>query len=71
MLARIARLFVIKTRIEAFVVIYALAMGAVDRGRAYLDIYPGLGGKLLFAACMGTVAIAGAKILDCVRYDRQ
>lgn len=70
MLARIARLFTIKTRIEAFTVIYALAIGAADRGRVYLDLYPGSGGKLLFAACMGTVVIAGAKILDCIRYDK-
>ncbi len=71
MLARIARLFMIKTRIEAFMVIYALATGAADRGRIYLDVYPGWGGRILFLASLATVAMAGAKILDCVRYDRQ
>lgn len=70
MLARIARLFVIQTRIEAFMVIYALAVGAAERGRVYLEKYPGYGGRLLFLACLGTVGIAGAKILDCVRYDK-
>ena len=70
MLARIARLFVIKTRLEAFIVIYALALGAAERGRVYLDIYPGFGGRLLFLACLGSVMIAGAKILDCVRYEK-
>jgi hypothetical protein len=71
MFARISRLFVIKTRLEAFMVIYALALGAAERGRVYLDIYPGLGGRLLFLACLGSVMIAGAKILDCVRYEQQ
>ena len=71
MLAMIARLFMIKTRPEAFMVIYALAVGAAERGRVYLDVFPGFGGKLLFAACMGTVAMAGAKILDCIKYEKQ
>lgn len=65
----IARLFLIKTRLEAFMVIYALALGAVTRGSFYLSAYPGYGGKLLFLACLGTVAIAGAKILDCINYE--
>jgi len=71
MFARISRLFVIKTRLEAFMAIYALALGAAQRGRVYLDIYPGFGGHLLFLACLGSVMIAGAKILDCVKYEQQ
>lgn len=69
MLRKIARLFTIKTRIEAFLIIYALALGATARGAHYLDQYPGLGGKLLFLATTGAVFLAGAKILDCLKYE--
>ena len=64
MLKRLARLFVIKSRLEAMFVIYALAVGGVERGMHYLDQYPGTFGYLLFAACTGAVFMAGAKILD-------
>ena len=64
MVKKLARLFVIKTRFEAWAVIYALALGSVNRGIHYLDDYPGFGGYLLFAACTGAVFMAGAKILD-------
>jgi len=70
MLSKIARLFVIKTRPEAFMVIYAMALGAIERGRVYLDVFPGFGGKLLFLACTGSVFMAGAKILDCLKHER-
>ena len=66
---RIARLFVIKTRLEAFLIIYALALGATERGAHYLTQFPGWGGKLLFVACTAAVFMAGAKILDCLRYE--
>lgn len=66
---RIARLFVIKTRWEAYAIIYALALGAVERGNVYLAQYPGWGGQLLFAACAGAVFMGGAKILDAVRAE--
>ena len=65
----IGRLFVIKTRFEACVVIYALALGAIERGLHYLDRYPGFGGWLLFAACTGAVFMAGAKLLEITRPD--
>ena len=65
-----ARLFVIKNRFEAVAVIYALGLGGIERGLRYLDLYPGLGGWLLFAACTGAVFMAGAKILDCLKYER-
>lgn len=71
MFGKIARLFVIKTRLEAFLIIYALALGAVERGSVYLTRFPGFGGKLLFVACTGAVFLAGAKILDCLRYERE
>lgn len=64
MLARVKRLFTIKTRFEAFMVIYALGGGAVDRGLHYLEQYPGMGGWMLFAACPIAVFMAGARILD-------
>jgi hypothetical protein len=70
MLKKIARLFVIKTRWEAFLIIYGLALGAVERGSVYLTRFPGLGGKLLFLACTGTVFMAGGKILDCLRHEQ-
>jgi hypothetical protein len=71
MLARISRLFVIRTRVEAFLIIYALALGATERGSAYLRQFPGWGGKLLFLACTAAVFMAGAKILDCLKLERE
>ena len=67
MLKKIGRLFTIKTRLEAWLVIYAIALGAVERGRHYLDMYPGFGGWMLAAACTGVVFVAGGKLLDSVR----
>jgi hypothetical protein len=66
---RIGRLFVIKTRVEALFVIYALALGAIERGFHYLERFPGFGGWLLFAACTGAVFMAGAKLLEITRSD--
>jgi len=71
MLGKIGRLFVIKTRFEAFLIIYALALGATSRGSVYLTQYPGFGGKLLFLACTGAVFMAGAKILDCLKFEQE
>ena len=65
--AKIKRLFVIKTKWEAYAIIYALALGSVERGIIYLDQYHGVGGKLLFLAFTGAVFMGGAKILDAVR----
>jgi hypothetical protein len=70
MFSKVRRLFVIKTRFEAYLIIYALALGAVERGSAYLTQFPSYGGKLLFLACTGAVFLAGAKILDCLKYER-
>ena len=71
MLTKFGRLFQIKTRFEAFLIIYALALGSVERGMTYLDQYPGFGGKLLFLACTGAVFMAGAKILDCLKHEQR
>lgn len=70
MLKKIGRLFVIKTRFEACLIIYALGVGAMGRGLAYLDQYPGLAGQLLLFACSGSVFLAGAKIFDCLRLEK-
>jgi hypothetical protein len=67
MLSKIGRLFTIKTRFEAWLVIYAISLGAVERGRLYLETYPGYGGWLLALACTGVVFVAGGKLLDSVR----
>src|SRR5215208_3991358 len=67
MLSKIGRLFTIKTRAEAWLVIYAIAVGAVERASHYLESYPGNGGILLALACTGVVFVAGAKLLDSVR----
>jgi hypothetical protein len=69
MRSKIARLFTIKTRLEAFLVTYAIAVGSVERGINYAQSYPGNGGILLAMACLGVPFIAGAKLLDSVRPD--
>ena len=66
MFSKIGRLFTIKTRWEAWLVIYAIALGAVERGRHYLEAYPGFGGWLLAVACTAVVFVAGGKLLDSV-----
>lgn len=71
MLNKIKRLFIIKHPIEAYFIIYALALGAVERGQIYLTRFPGFGGKLLFLACTGAVFMAGAKILDCLKHEKR
>ena len=52
-------------------VIYALGLGAVERGSSYLTLYPGFIGKVMFFACTASVFIGGAKILDCLRMERE
>lgn len=64
---KIGRLFQIKTRFEAWLVTYAIALGAIERGQHYMVQYPGFGGWLLALACTGVVFVAGAKLLDSVK----
>lgn len=71
MWTKVKRLFVIKTRFEAYLIIYALALGAMTRGAQYTVEYPGVGGYLLMAATAGAVFLGGAKILDAIRYERE
>ena len=69
MLRIIRRLFEIRTRWEALAVIYALGLGAVDRGLDYVEQFPGIGGWLMFFACTAAVFLAGAKLLELTRKD--
>lgn len=64
MFARLTRLFTIKTKFEAFLVIYGLGTGAVERGIHYLAVYPGFEGKLLFALSPVAVFMVGGRLLD-------
>lgn len=64
---RLGRLFVIRTRLEAWAVTWAIALGAVERGRHYLGLYPGWLGWLFFGVCLLVVFVAGPKLLDSVR----
>jgi hypothetical protein len=66
-LRRLGRLFVIRTRWEAWAVTWAIALGAVERGKAYLLTYPAPLGWVFFLLCCGVVFVAGAKLLDSVR----
>jgi hypothetical protein len=67
MLKKIGRLFTIKTRAEAWVVTYAIAVGAVERGRHFVELFPGAFGWTLALLCTGVVFLAGAKLLDSVK----
>lgn len=64
------RLFIIKTKFEAYLITYALATGAIARGQDYLADYPGYGGLLLFLACTGSVFMAGAKMIEAIDYHK-
>lgn len=64
---RAGRLFVIKSRWEAWAVTWAIALGAVERGKHYLALYPGTLGWIFFLICCAVVFVAGAKLLDATR----
>jgi hypothetical protein len=66
MWTKFTRLFVIKTKFEAFAVIYALGLGATERGVHYLQQYHGFGGWLLFAVCPIAVFMVAPVILESV-----
>ncbi|MBY0581603.1 MAG: hypothetical protein K2P68_01620 [Sphingomonas sp.] len=71
MVKKIARLFVIKNKFEAFLIIYGLGTGAVERGLHYMQLYPGLGGKILFCLAPVAVFMAGARILDSLEREQE
>jgi hypothetical protein len=66
LLSNVRRLFMLKTKFEVYLVVYALALGACERGAIYLDQYPGFGGKLLALACTGSVFLAGGLMIDAI-----
>lgn len=68
---KFGRLFIIKNRFEALAVIYALGVGAIERGLHYTQTYPGFGGWMLFAACTCAVFMAGARLLEFTRRDNR
>ncbi len=70
MLRLIKRPFIIRTRFEALFIIYALALGAAERGKEYVHQYPGRIGWIIFGACLLAVLMAGAKIFDAITAQR-
>jgi hypothetical protein len=68
---KIARLFIIKNRLEACAVIYALAIGSIERGMHYLSVFPGFGGWLLLSVCPIAVVMAGARLMELTRKDNK
>jgi hypothetical protein len=48
-----------------------LAVGAIERGLHYLELYPGVSGWLLFAVCPIAVFMAGARLMEFTRKDNQ
>jgi hypothetical protein len=67
---KLRRLFTIKTKFEAFLAIYALALGATQRGIVYMHEYPGVSGQILALACTSAVFIAGGLMIDAVTLKR-
>ncbi len=64
------RLFTVRSRFEAFLVIYALSLGSAERSVHYLHMVPGWPGRLMAVACTSAVFIAGGMILDAVTLKR-
>lgn len=66
---KIARLFQIKTKLEVFLITYALGLGAAERGKDYLIQYPGNIGNVFFGLCGVAVFVAAAKMLEAVELN--
>jgi hypothetical protein len=66
---KLKRLFQIKTKLEVFLITYALGLGAVKRGQEYLLQYPGKLGWVFFMLTTGAVFLAAAKMLQAVEYQ--
>ncbi len=67
---KIARLFTIKTKLEVFLITYALGLGAAERGKDYMLQYPGNVGKVFFVLCTVAVFIAASKMLEAIEFQR-
>lgn len=66
---KLARLFTIKTKLEVFLLTYALGLGAAERGKDYLIQYPGNMGNVFFVMCGVAVFVAAAKMLEAVELN--
>ena len=66
----IRRLFTIRTKFEAFLAIYAIALGASERGVVYMYDYPGLAGQILFGACTLAVFVVDRQLTEVVGTDK-
>jgi hypothetical protein len=67
MRAKLYRLFRPSTRLEVFFLIWAMALGATERAKHYLETVPGASGVILAVACTAVVFVAGGMLLDFVR----
>jgi hypothetical protein len=65
---KIARLFTIKTKLEVFLITYALGLGAAERD--YIVQYPGNVGKMFFVLCTVAVFIAASKMLEAIELHK-
>ena len=63
---KLKRLFQIKTKLEVFLITYALGLGAAERGKDYMVQYPGNIGHMFFVLCGVAVFVAAAKMLEAV-----
>jgi hypothetical protein len=63
---KIARLFTIRTKLEVFLITYALGLGAAERGKDYMVQYPGNIGHMFFVLCGVAVFVASTKMLEAV-----
>ncbi len=70
-LKKLKRLFQIKTKVEVYLITYALALGSTKRGQDYLLQYPGKLGWVFFALTCGAVFLAAAKMLQAVELHQQ
>jgi hypothetical protein len=70
-LKKIGRLFVIKNKFEASAITIALCFGAFERGKDYIFKYPGPIGKIMYFVCFVAVLMAGAKMFDAIRLEKE
>ena len=71
MRAKLYRLFRPSPRLEVFFLIWAMALGATERAKHYLETIPGAPGYILAIACTAVVFVAGGMLLDFVRKPKE
>lgn len=69
MAGKFVRLFTIRTKFEAFLVIYGIACGAIERGLHLQQQHQGWSGWFLLGLSPVIVFMAGARILDSVERE--